>query len=63
MKLLFPETETTIKNNLAGILEKLNQFQKRREQASLDDCEKECCPSTQFLKKQQKQKNQLIELH
>ena len=62
MKLLFPETKTKIKNKMAGILQKVNQFQKRREQASLHDCDNECCTTTQFSQKQQKQKNQLFEL-
>ena len=40
-------------------MEKLNQRHTQRDPASLDDCEKERCASTQFF---QIQKNQLIEL-
>ena len=59
MKLLFLDTRITRKDKLGSILEKLNQRHSRRQQASLDDCDRERCASTQFL---QIQKNQLIEL-
>ena len=59
MKSLFLNIEATVKNKLGGILEKLTQRHNRREQADLDDCDKETCASTQFL---QIQKNQLIDL-
>ena len=59
MKLLFLDIETTIKIKLGSILEELTQRHNRKEQASLDDCENENSPSTQFL---QIQKNQLMEL-
>ena len=59
LKNLFLDIETTIKIKLGSILEKLTQRHNRREQADLDDCDKEICASTQFL---QTQKNQLIDL-
>ena len=59
MKNLFRDIETTIKNKLGSILEKLTQRHNRRKQADLDDCGNENCASTQFL---QIQKNQLIDL-
>ena len=45
----FLDIETTIKIKLGSILEKLTQRHNRREQADLDDCDKETCASTQFL--------------
>ena len=63
MKNLFLDIETTIKNKLGSILEKLTQRHNRRESArfdmSQDDCDNEICASTQFL---QIQRNQLIDL-
>ena len=63
MKNLFLDIETTIKNKLGNILEKLTQRHNRREHArfdkSQDDCDNEICASTQFL---ELQKNQLIDL-
>ena len=63
MKNLFPDIETTIKNKLGNILEKLTQRHNRRESArfdrSQDDCDNEICASTQFL---QIQKSQLVDL-
>ena len=59
MKNLLLEIETTTKNKLGSILEKLTQRHNRQEQADLDDCDNEICASTQFL---QIQKNQLIYL-
>ena len=63
MKTLFPDIETTIKNKLGSIWEKLAQRVNRREHARFDmcqdDCDNEICGSTQFL---QIQKNQLIGL-
>ena len=59
MKNLFLDIKTTIKIKLGIILEKLTQRHNRREQAHLDDCDKEICASTQFL---QIQKIQLIYL-
>ena len=63
MKNLFHDIETTAKNKLGNILEKLSQRHNPREHArfdnSQDDCANETCASTQFL---QKQKNQLIDL-
>ena len=49
MKNLFLDIETTIKNKLDSILEKLTQCHNRREQADLDDCDNEICASTDFL--------------
>ena len=54
MKNLFLDVETTIKNKLGSILEKLTQRHNRREQADLDDCDNEICASTQFLQIQKK---------
>ena len=55
MKNLFPDIETTIKNKLGSILEKLTKRHNRRENArfnmSQDDCDNEVCASTQFLQK------------
>ena len=59
MENLFLDIETTIKDKLGSILEKLTQCHKRKKQADLDDCDNEICASTQFL---QIQKNQLIDL-
>ena len=59
MKNLFLDIETTIKIKLGSILEELTQCHIRKEQADLDDCDNETCPSTQFL---QIQKNLLIDL-
>ena len=59
MKNLFFDIETTISIKLGSILEILTQRHIRREQAHLDDCDKETCTSTQFL---QIQKKQLIDL-
>ena len=59
MKNLFLDIETTIKNKLGSIFEKLTQRHNRREQADLYGCDNETCASTQFL---QIQKNQLIDL-
>ena len=59
IKSLFLDIETTIKNKLGSILEKLTQRHNRREQADWDDCDNETCASTQFL---QIQNNQLIDL-
>ena len=59
MKNLFLDIETTIKDKLGSILEKLTQRHNRREQADLDDSDKEIYASTQLL---QIQKNQLIDL-
>ena len=58
MKNLFHDIETTVKNKLGSILEKLTQRHNRREQADLDDCDNEVCTSTQFL---QIQEHQLID--
>ena len=63
MKNLFFDIETTIKNKLGNILEKLTQRHNRCEHArfdmSRDNCDNEICASTQFI---QIQKNQLIDL-
>ena len=59
MKNLFFDIETTINFKLDSILEKLTQRHNQREQADLDDCDKETCNSTQFL---QIRKKQLIDL-
>ena len=59
MKNLFLDIETTIKNKLGSIFDKLIRRHNQQEQADLDDCEKEVCASTQFL---QLQRNQLIDL-
>ena len=59
MKLLFLDIETTINIKLGSILEKFTQRHILREQADLNDCDKEICASTQFL---QIQKNQLFDL-
>ena len=59
MKSLFFDLKTTMKVKLGSILEKLTQRHNRREQAGLDDCNKETCTSTQFL---QIQKKQLMDL-
>ena len=59
MKNLFLDIKTTVKIKLGSILEKLTQRHNRREQADLDDCDKESCTSTQFLQIQQ---NQFIDL-
>ena len=50
-----------MKVKLGRILEKLTQRQNRREQADLDDCNKETCTSTQFLQIQKKQLKDLQE--
>ena len=57
MKNLFLDIETTIKNKLGSILEKLTQRHNRRGQADLDDCDNETCASTQFLHIQKKSVN------
>ena len=59
MKLLFLYIKTTVKIKLGRVLEKLSQPQSRWEQASLDDCDNDCCAFTQLL---QIQKNQSIKL-
>ena len=59
MKKMFLDIETTIKIKLGSILEKFTQRHNQREQADLDDCDKETCTSTQFL---QIKKQQLIDL-
>ena len=59
MKLLSLDVETTIKMKFHSILVELNQRHKRRDQANLDDCENESCPSTQFS---QIQKSQFFDL-
>ena len=63
MKNSFHEIETTLKNKLGSILERLSQRHIRRESARFDmrqdDCDNENCASNQFL---QMQKNQLIDL-
>ena len=46
MKTLFFDIKTTIKIKLCSILEKLTQSHNQREQADLDDCDKETCTST-----------------
>ena len=60
-KILFLDIETTIRNKLGSILEKLTQRHNWRENArfdvSQDDCDNEICASIQF---QQIQKNQLL---
>ena len=53
-KHLFFDIETTILIKLCSILEKLTQRHNRREQAELDDCDKETCTSTQFVQIQKK---------
>ena len=55
MKNLFFDIETTIKVKLGSVFEKFTQRHNRKEQAELDDCENETCPSTQFLQIQNKQ--------
>ena len=61
MKNLFFDIETTIKNKLGNILEKLTQRHNRREHArfdmSRDDCDNEICASTQFIQLQKKSIN------
>ena len=64
LKLLFVEIETTNRNKLGSILEKLSQRHNRREHAkrfdmSQDDYPINICAPTHFL---QIQKNQLIDL-
>ena len=53
MKNYFPDIQTTIKNKLGNVLEKLTQRHYRREHArfdmSQDDCDNEICASPQFL--------------
>ena len=57
MKNLFFDIETTVKNKLGSILEKLTQRHSRREQADLANCDNETCTSTQFLQIQKKSVN------
>ena len=63
MKNLLLDIKTTMKNQLASILEKLTQSHIRRESARFDmsqvDCDNEICASTQFL---EIQKNQLFDV-
>ena len=59
MKNLFLDIETTKKNKLVSILEKLTQRHNRREQADLDGYDNEICASTHFL---HRQKNLLFDL-
>ena len=54
---LFLGIETTIKNKLGSILEKVTQRHNRREQADLDECDNEICASTQFSQRQKKSIN------
>ena len=61
MKLLFLYIKTTVKIKLGRVLEKLSQPQSRWEQASLDDCDNDCCAFTQLLQIQKNQSNKLEE--
>ena len=54
IKLFFHDIETTIKNKLRSVLEKITQHQNRREQVresdmNQNDCDNENCASTHFL--------------